>query len=95
MKFVLIGTHSPEWMGSKAPERSAMAFEKVKALGLEVKVNYFTQGQFDFVTIVDAPDPESASAFSLWYMQQGFGRIQTMRAYDSDEFSRISNKINS
>lgn len=91
MKFVLIGTHAPEWIG-RTEERGRRAFAKCKALGIAVLGNYFTQGQFDFVTIIDAPSPEAASAFSIWYMKEGFGRVQTLLAYDAESFGAVLNK---
>jgi len=91
MKFILIGTHSPDWIG-RTEERGERAFAKCKALGLTVLGNYFTQGQFDFVTIIEAPAPEAASAFSIWYMQQGFGRVQTLLAYDAAGFASVLEK---
>jgi len=91
MKFVLIGTHSPEWIG-QTEERGRRAFEKCQALGIAVLANYFTQGQFDFVTIIEAPSPETASAFSIWYMKQGFGRVETLLAYDAEAFKGVLNQ---
>ena len=91
MKFVLIGTHSPEWI-DKMQERGRHAFAKCQALGIAVLGNYFTQGQFDFVTIIEAPAPEIASAFSIWYMKQGFGRVQTLLAYDAEAFAGVLEK---
>lgn len=91
MKFVLIGTHSPLWVG-RHEERSPRAFAKCNELGITVIANYFTQGQYDYVTIVEAADPESVSAFSVWYMQEEFGRVQTMLAYDAEGFNRVVGK---
>ena len=91
MKFVLIGTHAPEWIG-QTEERGRRAFAKCQALGITVVGNYFTQGQFDFVTVIEAPSPETASAFSIWYMTQGFGRVQTLLAYDAEAFGGVLSK---
>jgi uncharacterized protein with GYD domain len=92
MKFVLIGTHSAEWIG-RSEERGGRAYAKTRDLGIAVLGNYFTQGQYDFVTIIEAPDPASASAFSIWYMQQGFGRVETMLAYDAPAFAEVLGKL--
>ena len=91
MKFILIGTHAPEWVG-RTQERGQRAHAKCQALGITVVGNYFTQGQFDFVTIIEAPTPESASAFSIWYMTQGFGRVQTLLAYEAEAFTTVLDK---
>ncbi|MBY3300350.1 GYD domain-containing protein [Rhizobium laguerreae] len=89
MRFVLIGNHGSEWVLSKAEERRLSSMEKCSELGLKVEFNAFTQGQYDFVTVIDALDPETVSAFSLWFNEKGFGRIQTMRAFDAEEFKTV------
>ena len=94
MKFILIGTHAPEWVG-RSRERTPRAVAKGRELGITVLANYFTQGQYDFVSVLDCPDPVSASAFSIWYMEQGFGRVQTMLAYDVQEFAAVLDKAGS
>jgi uncharacterized protein with GYD domain len=92
MKFVLIGTHAPEWI-ARNEERGRRALDTTRKLGITVDVSYYTQGAYDFVTIIDAPDAETASAFSLWYARQGFGRVQTMRAYAAAEMQAIEAKL--
>lgn len=94
MKFILIGTHAPEWVG-RSRDRTPRAVAKARELGITTVANYFTQGQYDFVSVLECPDPASASAFSIWYMEQGFGRIQTMLAYDSQEFGVVLDKVSS
>jgi uncharacterized protein with GYD domain len=92
MKFVLIGTHRPEWI-ARGEERGAKAYAMIEKLKMKVECSYYTQGQFDFVTIVEAPDAETASMFSLWYAQQGFGSVQTMRAFSGAEMSALVSKM--
>lgn len=88
MRFVLIGNHAPAWI-ARAAERGARAHAMCQRLGIAVEASYYTQGQYDFVTVIDAPDAETASAFSLWYAEQGFGRVQTMRAYTGGEVDAL------
>jgi uncharacterized protein with GYD domain len=33
--------------------------------------------------VIDAPSGEAALRFSVWYASQGYGRIQTLPAYDA------------
>jgi uncharacterized protein with GYD domain len=47
---------------------------------------HYTQGYYDFVDIVDAPNPEAMLAFSVWYASQHLGRIQSMPAFDAKSF---------
>jgi uncharacterized protein with GYD domain len=88
MRFVLIGHHSPEWIG-RAKERGEQAHAMCKALNIAVETTYYTQGEFDYVTTIDAPDAEAASAFAFAYMRKGFGRVQVMRAFSADEVNKF------
>ncbi len=85
MKYVLLGTLSPEWAG-KQSERTSKARAKLDKLGIKLESIHYTQGPYDFVDIVDAPNPQAMLAFSVWYANQGLGRIQTMPAFDSTSF---------
>jgi uncharacterized protein with GYD domain len=59
MKYVMLGTIDSRWVGKHA-ERSAQARSKFKELGIELETVYYTQGPFEFVDIIEAPDPEAA-----------------------------------
>jgi uncharacterized protein with GYD domain len=71
-----------EWVAKHA-ERTKGAREKLQALGITLDAVYYTQGPYDFVDVIDAPSGEAALRFSVWYASQGYGRIQTLPAYDA------------
>ena len=48
-----------------SPQRAAQVGEMAKAFGCEMKEIYWTMGQYDVVSIVEAPDDQSLSAFGL------------------------------
>jgi uncharacterized protein with GYD domain len=85
MKYVLLGTLSPEW-ATRQGERLSKARGKLDALGMKLESIHYTQGQFDFVDVVEAPNPEAMLAFSVWYATQGLGRIQSLPAFDAESF---------
>ena len=85
MKYVLLGTLNAEWAAQHA-ERVAKARGKLDSLGIKVESIHYTQGHYDFVDIVNAPNPEAMLAFSVWYSTQHLGRIQTMPAFDPKSF---------
>jgi uncharacterized protein with GYD domain len=85
MKYVLLGTLGPE-RASKQTERIAKARAKLEKLAIKLESIHYTQGYYDFVDIVDAPNPEAMLAFSVWYATQGLGRIQSMPAFDTKSF---------
>ena len=85
MKYVLLGNLSPEW-AKKQSERIGKAKAKLEKLGIKIESIHYTQGYYDFVDIVDAPNPEAVLAFSVWYSTQGLGRIQSMPAFEAKTF---------
>ena len=85
MKYVLLGNLSPEW-ANKQSERVSKAKGKLDKLGIKIESIHYTQGHYDFVDIVDVPNPEAVLAFSVWYATQGLGRIQSMPAFEAKAF---------
>jgi uncharacterized protein with GYD domain len=85
MKYVLVGTLDRAWIGRQR-ERVDTAQAKLKELGIKLEAVYYTQGPFDFVDVVEAPGAEAMLSFSVWYADQGMGRIQTMPAFDARTF---------
>src|SRR5215510_1833724 len=85
MKYVLLGNLSPEY-ASKQSERVRKAKAKLDKLGIKIESIHYTQGYYDFVDIVDAPNPGAMLAFSVWYASQRLGRIQSMPAFDAKSF---------
>ena len=85
MKYVLLGNLNAEW-ASKQADRIGKAKAKLDKLGIKLESILYTQGRYDFVDVVDAPNPEAMLAFSVWYSTQGLGRIQTMPAFDAKTF---------
>ena len=59
------------------------AREKLQALGITLSLSTTPKGPYDFVDVIDAPSGEAALRFSVWYASQGYGRIQTLPAYDA------------
>ncbi len=91
MKYVLLGTLGTDW-AKRHGERVESATAKMKELGITLEAVYYTQGQFDFVDVVEAPEPESLLTFSVWYVSQGFGHIQSMPAFDPASMARATGK---
>lgn len=81
MKYVLLGTLGPKWAGRHA-ERTDQAKAKLKELEIKLEGVYYTQGEVDFVDIVDAPSAEAMLAFSIWYVKQDYGRFRSLPAFD-------------
>ncbi len=89
MKYILLGTLGTDW-ASRHGQRVESATAKMKQLGITLEAVYYTQGQFDFVDVVEAPEPEALLTFSVWYVSQGYGHIQTMPAFDPETMARAA-----
>ena len=91
MKYVLLGSISPSWIGKQA-ERLKKSNEKLKELGIKQQSVLYTQGQYDFVETIEASGPEQVMGFTIWYSKKGFGSIQTLPAFEDQEIRKIINK---
>lgn len=92
MKYVMLGTLNADWAGRQS-ERVDKARKKLSGLGIKLESLHYTQGPFDFVDIVEAPDAEAMLAFSVWYAKEGLGRIVTMPAFAEAEFEKALKKV--
>jgi len=91
MKYVLLGTLSGDW-AKKHKQRVESATAKLAQLGITLEAVYYTQGRFDFVDVVEAPEPEALLTFAVWYTTRGYGRIESMPAFDSETLARAAGK---
>ena len=88
MKYILLGTIDSKWL-SKQAARYQKASAKLKQLGIKLENVYYTQGHYDFVDIIDAPGSEAVLAFSIWYSNKGFGRIQSLPAFGDQTMRKV------
>jgi uncharacterized protein with GYD domain len=74
----------------KETTRRADAFKAMaEKAGAVVKDVYWTLGQYDVASIVDAPDDATVNAFLVSVGALGNIRTQTLRAFSSDEMGQI------
>jgi|GEM_PF-447740 len=90
-RYIMMGTHRADWIG-RQPERSTRVAEQIAKLGLEIKSSNYTQGMYDFVDVIDAPNAETMMAFSIWYKKEGYGDCTTMPVFQRPEF-QVAGKI--
>ena len=91
MKYILLGTIDSKWL-NKQSERYIKSSKKLQQLGIKLENVYYTQGQYDFVDVINAPGAESVLTFSIWYANKGFGRIQTLPAFGDKAMKRAQSK---
>jgi len=72
-----------------AVQRGNSFREAVEQAGGRVRELVWTMGEYDFVTVVEAPDDETAAVLVLQVAAVGNVRTKTMRAFDADQMSDI------
>jgi uncharacterized protein with GYD domain len=78
----------------KDTTKRAEAFrEMAKKAGATVKDLYWTLGQYDVVTILEAPDAASVTALGLSVGALGNVRTQTLPAFSAAEMGSILKKM--
>ena len=76
-----------------SPQRASQVQEMAKSFGCEMKDIYWTLGQYDIVSIVEAGDDQGLTAFGLALGSGGNVRTQTMRAFNKNEIASIIGKL--
>jgi len=76
-----------------SPKRAEAFKQMAKAHGVTVKELFWTHGQYDIVTIVEAPDEISATALNLSISALGNVRTESLRAFSAAEMTTIAAKM--
>ena len=74
-------------------KRADAVREAARRYGCEMSQIYWTLGAYDLVTIIDAKDEASATAFAMAIGSAGNVRTQTLRAFSREEMADIVGKI--
>jgi uncharacterized protein with GYD domain len=61
----------------------------VEQAGGRVREMVWTMGEYDFITVLEAPDDETAATLVLRVAAAGNVHTRTMRAFDADQMSDI------
>jgi len=77
----------------ESPKRAEAFKELAKTFGVTVKDIFWTQGRYDTVTIVEAPDESSAMSLSLSLGALGNIRTESLRAFSAAEMATIVGKM--
>lgn len=62
--------------------------------GGTIKEVFWTQGRYDVVAILEAPDDETAASIGLALASAGNIRLQTLRAFTPEEMHKILERLN-
>ena len=68
------------------PDRLRQVNHDVEELGCRVLHQWATLGEFDFISVVEAPDTQTIARVSVALAARGSTRIETLPALTIDEF---------
>jgi uncharacterized protein with GYD domain len=68
------------------PQRIGEVNREVEQLGANVIAQWATLGEFDFITVLEAPDEGTMARVSLELGSRGTGRYETLTAIPIDDF---------
>ncbi len=85
MKFTTPGAQGIK----QAQEGRAAGKRAARQFGIKWKQQYLVMGQYDIITIVEAPDDETMATFALLGGMSGSFTIQTMRAFNEAEADQL------
>jgi uncharacterized protein with GYD domain len=77
----------------EALQRADQNAELAQKYGCTLSQLYWTAGPYDLVTINEAPDDESGTAYALDVGSRGAVRTTTLRVYDREEMTRIIQRL--
>jgi Kef-type K+ transport system membrane component KefB/uncharacterized protein with GYD domain len=86
--YIMLSTLSPEGVQTikNNPQRIKEVNHELEQLGAEVKAQWATLGQFDFVNVVEAPDEKTMARVSLELGSRGTAKFETLSAIPIDDF---------
>jgi uncharacterized protein with GYD domain len=73
----------------ESPARLDAFKQLVKSLGGEVKAFYMVTGEYDIVTITEAPNDDVVAKVALATGSRGGVRTETLRAFTEGEYRKI------
>jgi uncharacterized protein with GYD domain len=77
----------------EAPKRAEEGIKAVEKMGGKVLGFYATLGEYDYVSVTEAPNDEVATAFALSLGSLGNVRTLMLKAFTLKEFTEIVKKV--
>ncbi|MFG3593655.1 GYD domain-containing protein [Bradyrhizobium sp. RDI18] len=93
--YVVLANFTDQGIRSaKDSPKRAEAFRKMaETFGITVKELFWTQGRYDIVTILDAPDEFSVMTLSLSLGALGNVRTESLRAFSVEDMTKVVGKM--
>ncbi|MBA2545385.1 MAG: GYD domain-containing protein [Solirubrobacterales bacterium] len=88
--YVMLTNLTPEGVQTlkNNPTRVQEVNKEVEQLGVTVKEQWATLGQYDFVTIIEAPDDRTMAKVSVELGSRGTMSSQTLAAMPSEDLAK-------
>jgi uncharacterized protein with GYD domain len=95
MTYVVLATFTDQGVknAKESPKRAEAFRQMARTFGVTVKDIFWTQGRYDIVTVVEAPDELSATALNLSLGALGNIRTESLRAFSSEDMMKIVAKM--
>lgn len=95
LTYIVLASFTDQGIRSirETTKRADAAKEMASRFGVTMKEIYWTQGQYDLVTLCEANDEAAISAFGLAVSSAGNVRFQTLRAFNREEMNAIIGKL--
>ena len=86
--YIMLTKLTPEGIQTikNNPARIREVNTEVAQLGAEVKAQWATLGEYDFVNVIEAPDEKTIARVSLELGSRGTSRYETRTAIPIDDF---------
>ncbi|AJA59106.1 uncharacterized protein with GYD domain [Bradyrhizobium huanghuaihaiense] len=93
--YVVLGNFTDQGVRNvkDSPKRAEAFKEMAKTFGVTVKEIVWTQGRYDVVTVLEAPDEAAAMSLSLSLSALGNVRTETLRAFSAADMTKIVGKM--
>ena len=89
--FVMLTNLTPEGVQTlkSNPNRVKEVNKEVEQLGVTVKEQWATLGQYDFITIIEAPDEKTMAKVSVELGSRGTMKSQSLAAIPIEELASV------
>jgi uncharacterized protein with GYD domain len=93
--YVVLATFTDQGVKNvkESPKRADAFRQMADTFGVTVKDIFWTQGRYDIVIVIEAPDELSATALNLSLSALGNIRTESLRAFSSADMMKIVAKM--
>lgn len=93
--YIVLATFTDQGIknAKDSPKRAEAFRQMAKTFGVTVKELFWTQGRYDIVTVIEAPDEFSATALNLSLSALGNIRTESLRAFSAADMATIVGKM--